>query len=549
MTMMISKFHKLIQSKVVWYIILGVIVLAFVGFFTPSMRSGSKRPDSKPLGELFGEKVMSREYDQARRHTYLWYVLSSGSMPPTTDEMVAMVRKEAWQRVAALRKAASEKIGVSDQEVVQQIQQLSIFQGNNGLFDAHVYQSILGYLGISSHELEGIFREQITLHKLIVRSEQAALISPNELRTAYHLYTDRFVLQTAVFPREQIEKEVTISREEADLFFVENRELFRMPARVRVSYVEWAVSNFMAQVEIPEGAALEFYNQNIENYRVENEDELALVEYKPFEEAVEEINQQLVEVAARRLAIEEATTLVADTSPKAEGEEPDFAGAVDSADLLVKTLPAFDGDDELSGIDGTAPFRQAAFRLEDNTYGSFSDAVVGKDSVYVLSLEKQYPSFLPDFEVVEDQVMEEARREAVRKALVDRALGLQTQLSEELAAERSFEEVLSPYQLEIETTEEFDLSAELEHEYADVLIPICLDTAEGELCRFVPVEEGILIAFVAQRKTIDIEMGLPAIRQELIAGLSQNRARQLAKDWQETLLNEAGFKNFMNGVE
>jgi len=546
MTMLISKFHKLIQSKVVWYIILGIIIIAFVGFFTPTMGGKTSKTKIQPVGELFGKKVMPQEYRLARDNTLIWYALTSGRPPQMTDELAMALRKEAWVRLAALRKATAEKIMVADQEVVTQIQQLPAFQGESGTFDPRVYQAVLKYLNISSTQAENLFREQIALHKLMFRPAQAALITPYELRKAYYLYTDRFVLKTALLPREQIEKEVTVSREEAEALFAENIEAFRMPAKVRVSYVEWKVSDFLDRVDLPEGVVLQAYNQNLENFRVETTNELDVAEYKSFEEVEGEITAQLTENAARRLAADAATTLVVDIAPQAETDQPDFAGAAAAAGLSVKTLPAFGVADELSGIDETAPFRQAAFRLQDDAYSSFSDAVVGKDAVYVLSLEKQYSSFLPDFEVVEEQVMDAARAQAVANALSDRSLELQGTVSAALAAGTSFEESMKAYNLKIETTEEFDVTSELDNEHADILVPICLNTQQGELCRPVPVKEGVLIAYVAERKSTDINVGLPGIRQELVAGLSQGRVRQLASDWQGALLSKANFKNLMD---
>jgi len=546
MTMMISKFHKLIQSKVVWYIIIGVIVISFGLFGAYSfIGQGSNKPVQEPVGELYGEKVMPQEYWPAYDNARLWDVLSSGQMPQMTDEKVAMLRQEAWLRVAARRKAVAEKIEVTDEEVVKQIQQLPTFQGESGGFDHRAYNMILKHLGTSSTQVEALIREQILLHKLMTRPVQAALISPQELLQAYHLYTDRFVLKTAMLPRDRVGKGIVVSREEAEVLFAENKEAFRMPAKVRVSYVEWAVSDFIEKAEIPEGTALQAYNQNLEAYRIETTNDAILAEYKPFEEVEAEITAQLLRVFARRLAAEEATALVATIAPKSEKDLPDFAGGSAAAGLTIKTLPAFGLNDALKGIDETAPFRQAASRLQDDVYSSFSDAVIGKHSVYVLSLEKRYASFLPDFEVVEANVMEAARAQAVAKALSARAVELQETWSAALLAGSSFEAVMSPYKLKIETTEEFDLTTPLTNNYANILVPICLNTQKGELCQLVPVEEGILIAYVAERQSTDAEVGLPAIRQELVEGLSQNRARQLADDWQAMLLKEANFKNLM----
>lgn len=542
MAMLITRFHKLIQSKVLWYIILGVIVVSFVGFFMPTNRAGAKVRDVPPVGEVFGKKISQDEYRLAYQNTYLWYILSSGRMIPMTDELTAELRKEAWQRVAILRKAQADKILVADNEVVQQLQSLPLFHAQNGAFDNNVYKAVLKQLNLTPRQAEELFREQIAIYKLMYRPAQAALISPYELTRAYHLYTDRFVLDYAVVPRSQVEKTVTVSKEAAQALFAQNPEAFRMPAKVRVAYVEFAVSNFMAKAEVPEGAALQVYNRNIENYRVENTNENAVVEYKAFEKVEGEITKQLKQAAARKLAVEKATEFVVDVSPKAEGGQPDFAGAAAAAGLKIKNLPAFGLNDELKGIDKTAPFRQAAFSLENDSYTSFSDAIIGKDTVYVLSLNQKLPSFLPSFDAVEKQVMDAARDQAVARALAEHAVEIETKVKASLASGAGFKEAVKLLGLKVQTTPEFDISTELKDKYGSTLTAICLNVQKGELCKPAPVEGGVLLAFVTDRKSTDAASGLPAIRQELVAGLSRNRAQRLASSWQTALLSEGNFK-------
>jgi hypothetical protein len=544
--MLITRFHKLIQSKVLWYIILGVIIVSFVGFFTPTMRSGNRQQKVKPAGELFGKKVSQDEYRRAYHNTYVWYILSSGRMIQMTDELNASLRGEAWRRVAVLRKAKADKVLVTDKEVVQQMQTLPLFRAQNGAFDVNIYKAVLQQLGLSSPQAEELFREQIAIYKLMYRPVQAALISPYEMKKAYYLYTDRFVLDYMVLPRTQIEKTVTVSKEAAMALFAENPEAFRMQPKVRVSYVEFPVSSFLANAVLPEGAALQVYNQNIENYRIENTNENAAVEYKPFEKVESEITAKLKEAAARKLAAEKATEFVVDVAPKAEGGQPDFKGAATAAGLKIKTMPAFGLNDEVKGIDETAPFRQTAFRLEDDSYSSFSDAVVGKDSVYVLSLEQRYPAFIPTFEVVEKDVMKAAREQAVTKALAERAMEIEQAVTKAMSAGAGFKAAAAPFGLTVKTTPEFDISTELKDKYADTLIRLCVNVQQGKLCAPAPVEGGVLLACVTSRKSTDADVGLPAIRQELADGLARNRAQRLASAWQESLLTEGKFKDLLN---
>jgi peptidyl-prolyl cis-trans isomerase D len=544
--MLITRFHKLIQSKVLWYIILGVIVVSFVGFFTPTMGTSGRQGKTRPAGELFGKKVSQDEYRRAYNHTYIWYILSSGRMIPMTDELTAALREEAWRRVAVLRKAQAEKILVADAEVVQQTQALPLFRAENGAFDINIYKAVLQQLGLSPRQAEEIFREQISIYKLMYRPAQAALISPFELTKAYHLYTDRFVLDYLVLPRTQVEKTVTVSKETAMALFAENPEAFRMPPKVRVSYVEFPVSGFLAKAELPEGAALQVYNNNLENYRVENTNENAAAEYKPFKAVEGEITAQLKQMTARKLAAEKATEFVVDVAPKAEGGQPDFAGAAAKAGLKIKTLPAFGLKDELKGIDATAPFRQAALSLENDSYSSFSDAVVGKDTVYVLSLEQRYPSFVPTFEAVETEATQAAREQAVTKALAERAMEIEQAVTKALSAGAGFKVAAAPFGLNVKTTPEFDLSTQLDDPYAETLARLCMNVKEGRLCAPAPVKEGVLLAFVSSRKSTDAAEGLPAVREELADGLSRSRSQRLAAAWQESLLREGEFKDLLN---
>jgi peptidyl-prolyl cis-trans isomerase D len=541
--MMIVRFHKLIQSRVVWYIILGVILIAFVGFFTPTMGGGTaKKPNEQVVGELFGREVKAPEYRRALQNAHIWYILSTGRAPQLTEELNAALRDHAWQQLVILQKAADEKIVVTDQEVVSQIQRMPLFVNQAGVFDANIYYGILNQLGASPAQVEDVIREQIAMQRLMAQPVQAALVAPSELEEAYHLYTDRLIVEYAVLPREDVAKEVTVSREEAMTFFEENKEAFRMPPKVRVSYVEFPVADFADEVELPEDAALTLYNQNIENYRIESTGDVAFAEYTPFEDVEEEITAELIQYAARRKAVEVATGVVAAIAPRGQGEKPNFAGAIAEAGLEAKSLPAFGPSTELEAIDPTAPFKQAAFGLRDDEYSSFSDAVVGRDSVYVLTLEQRYESFLPGFDAVEDKVMEEAETQAVAKALAEKALEIQGAVSEALSEEKTFSDVMNTFGLSVSATPEFDVSEELDFPYANELVSATLNVDQGIAGTPTPLEEGVLLSCVKQRTSLDAGMGLFAMRDELSAALSGARSQRLVSDWMETLVEEAGLK-------
>jgi hypothetical protein len=119
-------------------------------------------------------------------------------------------------------------------------------------------------------------------------------------------------------------------------------------------------------------------------------------------------------------------------------------------------------------------------------------------------------------------------------------------VAEAMAAGTGFKEAVKPFGLKVQTTPEFDISTELKDKYADTLVKLCLNVKQGKLCPPAPVEGGVLLACVAERKSTDEAAGLPAIREELADGLARNRAQRLASAWQGSLLSEGNFKDLQH---
>lgn len=541
MAMMITKFHKLIQSKTVWYIVLGVIIITFVGFFTPTMDTGGDRRQP-PAGELFGRRVNMDEFRQAWRNAYLWQILSSGQMIQLTQEISEMLDEEAWIRLAALRKAEKQGVQVTAEETVRQIQFMPVFAGQDGRFSQQQYRAVLRNIGVSSAHVEQLVREQLMFSKLLYRYTQAAWVPPSDILRAFHLYTDLLELDYVVIRQEDLEADVSVSDEQARAFYEQHPQRFAWPERVLVSYVEFPVASFKDQIDLAEEALFEFYTRNTERFRRPSENGEEKDDIRPFEEVREEIVDLLSTREARRLAAIRASEFVAEVAPRQEGVEPDFKGAAEAAGLTVQTRPAFSRQDRLSGIDPTAPFAEAAFRLRDDPLSSFSDAVVGRESAYVLSLERRFESFVPDFDVVQDEVRKAALEYAVRERLVQRAMEVHAAAVEAAFEGRSFRDAVAAFDLESVRTPQFSLTGdELDDPFAYELISLSLDAGEGWVSEPEPVEGGVLIVHVAQRVSLDPEEDLPEWRDELVAGLEQNRARQLVSGWRESVLAEAGF--------
>ena len=120
MAMMISKFNKIIKSKVVWGAFAILICVAFVGITIPGSKSRStarrQQAEAQRAGRLFGEEVNRLEFALARRNVQFEAILFLGRNVPITNENVDWFNERAWQRLAELKKAEQLNIFVTEEQ-------------------------------------------------------------------------------------------------------------------------------------------------------------------------------------------------------------------------------------------------------------------------------------------------------------------------------------------------------------------------------------------------------------------------------------------------
>ncbi len=128
MAMLITKFHRLIQSKILWLLFLVIIVFSFVIWGTQMPTTEDRAAND--AGKLNGEAIAFDQFQEARFHTYLSVVLMSGRQINITPEVDEQLTDMAWQRIASLQEAEKLGLTTSDEEVIKAIQSLEFLQSN-----------------------------------------------------------------------------------------------------------------------------------------------------------------------------------------------------------------------------------------------------------------------------------------------------------------------------------------------------------------------------------------------------------------------------------
>jgi peptidyl-prolyl cis-trans isomerase D len=553
MAMMISKFHKLIQSKVVWTAFAILISVAFVTVYTGSKSSARKErgEDAQQIaGRLFGEDITRQEYGQARRNVYVMYTLMAGRMMNIDEQMNAMLSQGAWQRLAILKKAQQMGLTASKEQTIARIQQQPLFQNQQtGRFDRNIFDSFvsaaLPRMQMTIAGFENLMRENVLIEKASVMAYQGALVTDAEVKKTFHLVSDILTVQYAVIPR-SLAPAAEVTEDEARAYYEDFKGEFMMPEKVSVRYVQFPVADYTDGILVTGEMITNFYENTKQRYvkpAAEDAAEGAPPEFQPLEEVKESITELLTTGLAQREAINAADGLVA----RLADESVTFDRAAEEAGLtILENIPPFAPTDILRDIDQTAPFAQVAFTLENDPSHYYSDPVPGREYVYVIALERRLPAFLPEYDVIREDVIEAAKSDAAERAYVTIAETIHSDIAAVLKGGTSFADAATGQKLQVETTEPFSVSAPPDMELGQTLVQSTVMFDEGTLVDLIPTADEFVIAYVAEKQAADEDTELPLVRAQLEDSMRQDKISRLAAAWQQSILEEAELEDLIN---
>ncbi len=553
MAMMISKFHKLIQSKVVWTAFAVLISVAFVTVYTGSKSSASKarrESESQIAGRLYGEDVSLQEYRHAYRSVYVMYTMMAGRLIDIDENTHPLLAQAAWQRLATVKKARQMGLTVSKQQVVARIEQQPLFQNQQtGGFDRNIFDSfvsaVLPRMQMTLTEFENLMLENVLIEKASSMATQGALVTDAEVRKTFHLVSDKLTVQYATIPR-SLAPAPQVTEDDAKAYFENYTTQFMMPEKVSVRYVQYAVADYKNNVLVTDDMVSAFYENNKQRYlkpAAEDAPEGAPPEYQSFDEVKDSIAELITTGLAQREAINAADGLVAQLAD----ESVTFEQVAQHAGLsIIDNTPPFAMTDTVRGIDPTAAFAQAAFTLENDPSHYYSDPVPGREYVYVIALEKRLPAFLPGYDVVKEDVLEAAKVAAAEDAYVNKAESIHAEIETALKEGKSFADAASRLKLKIETTEPFSASTPPDVELGQALVQSTIMFDKNTLVDLIPSENEFVLAYVAEKQAADEATELPMIRAQLEAGIRRDKASRLATAWQQSILEEAALEDLLS---
>lgn len=561
MAMMISKFHRLIQNKITWWIALVVIIFSFV-VWGSGAGSRSDSAQNTAIAQLEGKPIEQPEYRNAYNFTHLGLILTYGREIPINPQVDEYLKKAAWQRIASLHEAAKFGIQASDDEVAGFQQQLPFFRTKEGQFSPQAYEQFVGQflprMGIGKLGFDDFVREEIILQKANVLISRLLLVSPYDARRTFHALNDRFVLEIAEIGADKVEKDVKAGRDEAKALFDRDPTAYKIPDMVKVNYIRIPFSNFTAQIEVKDESIKQYYDAHLDEYALPStnankaaatnmEFSTEVTKYKTLEEVRGDIVKALKDLGAADAAKTNIIEFVDAIQGSGTNRSLSFGEAARKLGHVIKTTKPFSEMGDIAELRVGPDFNRAAFRLENSEGLNVSEPVEGADAWYVLAYADRIPERVPLFEEVLDKVLPDARDKAIGDAMT--ALAKKTRDAMETAAKqgKSVAEAAKAFGIELKKTEPFSAStgSDQKIEHFDVLIRSVLPHNAGEVTDLLDSKSGkILVAHVAERLPAD-EATFGALRQQIASSIRRQQGRMLFEGWQAHLLERGNFNDLL----
>ncbi len=540
--MLITKFNKMIRNRVVWSVIGGIVIITFVGWFSP--RGGCATDDVRSAAGQEKGRIGADELARARYHVYLGFCMRYGRMIPVTPELDREIHDQALRRAAALRMAEELGLMPSDQEVLDAIQRDPNFQENGAFSKARFQTFVRGFLanlGGSSAQYEEFTRENVALQKLQNMVGAAAWVAPAEVERAVATFADTFVLKYSLLDESRWATNIMATDAEALAYYQSRTNEFVEPEKASVRYVVVPVSNYLAKAEVSDEEVEAYYSEHPLDFMrpaaSTNEEDTVI----PLEEARGEILARLRQEAAQQLARDAATDLVVALAPGRLGEAPTFEEAAAKLGWLVHTSGLFSKEGPLPVEDADTSFAEAAFRLRPTPEEYFSDALTGSNAVYVLALAERRESHVPPFEAVAEKARARTAKAAETAWRAEQMERLFAAVRDRLASGGTFEDAAKAEGLAVSTTAPFSIyTAPGELDDRDALLEIASRNA-GELTRPLQATNGLWLAYVAERKPAEPDAAA-VVRSQVQAMLARRRVGLLFSEWERGLLDRMGLR-------
>lgn len=468
---MISWIQTYFQKhfRIVFAVLLGVLIVSFV--FTIGAAPGIGQAGHKVLDqEFFGHNLGNEQEARAIFRDGNFSAQLKGAFQASGPQL----QQYSLSRIAGL--ALARDLGIpapTDQELSAYIANLPVFKNEQGGFDAARYKNFEDSLKTSrdftAAEATRIFREDARLEALSKVLAGPGYVLPGDVAEQLKRSDTTWSVAVASLDYATFDAGVTVTDAALQKFFEENSFRYEVPARPRLSLVEFKSAEFMPPVPPTEAEARAFYQANAARFPAPPEagkkdaaapslslDQAAPAATDHFPKVRAQVEAAMKEEAARRAASRAANDFtVALYERKVTANSPELASFLGTQRRAATALAPFTFDAPPADRPWLANYADQINRLDRERF--FSDPLPSPDGFVVLLWNESLPAHKPMLSEVREKVAADYRESEKRRRFADQGKALRDRLQAAVKAGKSFEDAAKAEKLEVKTYASFTL--------------------------------------------------------------------------------------------
>jgi len=406
-----------------------------------------------------------------------------------------------------------------DEDVVEGISALEVFQNENGKFEQSRYQLALQRAGMTSTDFEGQMRSDMLLSQLRSALTRSAFVAEAEVvRLAQIESQTRDIIYTTL-EAQPVYDSVEVSEEDIRSYYENNIEDYQAQPRVKIHYLDLTIDGLTGEVSVTDEDLRAYYENNESAYSVEETRKVTQMYIKLAEDAGQEAvdrARQAMEFIQQKL--DEGMDMDEIATEYAQRLGPDFERISLGYTPRGVMAPALD---------------EAAFSMGE---GDISDIIRSQIGMHIIRLDGVRPSKTPAVEEVREEVEEDYRRYQAEQLFFEYADRLAT-----LAYENphTLEGVAEELGMELKTSGWFTegggegIAAKPEIVIASFSEEILQEELNSE-----PIEIGDSRLVVLRKADYQPAQPLPLqeVRDEIVDDIKYERAREQTRAQGELIL-------------
>jgi peptidyl-prolyl cis-trans isomerase D len=526
-------FHK--HTKLVFFFLLVAVAVPFVFM---GVWSGNGSPTVKLNKRDFFHVNLGNE-EQVRR-MFNDADLSAQLKEGYNALQGAQLQQYAFQRVAGIALAEQLHLPVPTAEQVSAyVLTLRAFHNEQGQFDHARYSQFSDMLktgaGISGADVNRVLRDDARLAELGKVVGGPGYVLPYDVKQQLIRADSLWTIQVATLDYATFEPTIPTTDDVLKKFHEDNEFRYEIPARPRLSYVEFKTADFVPPVAPSEAEARAFYTANQARFPVPADaDKKDATPSLSADGAVDnfpkvrtQVETALKESAALRFASKAATDLTV-----ALYEQKITANSVELNTFLAgQRRPAvaiapFAPYAPPAEMEWLGYYAETLSRLNQERF--FTDPLQTPNGFVVLFWSETLPAHKPLFNEVRDRVLADYKETEKRKLFVERGRALRTQLQTASLTADAFNKAATAEKLDVKSYANFSLREQPPQDLPYPALSALQNLEQGKVSDMIATGDKGYLVYAQEKKVPDLTPANPRyaeLEQQLMtftAGTNEN---------------------------